>query len=573
MTPTDDAAPPQLVDSHCHLDFPDFNGQQAELVARARAAGVTRMVTICTRLRLEPQVRAIAEVATAVAEGDLTRSIAVEAKGEVDALKNDINRMITNLRDTTEVNREQDWLKTNLTRFTRLMQGQRDLETVCNVLLSGLAPLINVQHGAIWLAHEDSDGAVFELAATYAMTERKFLASRIRPREGLIGQCAVERERILLTNVPGDYVRIRSGLGEAAPLNIVALPVLFEERVLAIIELASFNRFTETHVAFLDQLVESIGVVLNGISASMRTETLLSQSQILASELQSQQDELRSSNGRLEEQATRMRESEEMLRQQQEALRVKNEELEEKAEQLALTSKYKSEFLANMSHELRTPLNSLLILSKLLAENSRGNLSEKQIEQASTIHAAGDDLLRMINDILDLSKIESGTVVLNLESMRFGDFAQAMDRQFRAMAEQKGLDFTIDLAPDLPAAMTTDSMRLQQVVKNLLSNALKFTPGGGLVEVGLWRAGEQMAIRVRDNGPGILDLEKLFEPFWTTKKPGEGTGLGLAISSSIVADFGGRLTAHNRETGGAVFDLELPLYEPARRGATPLAAE
>ena len=303
----------------------------------------------------------------------------------MDALKNDINRMITNLRDTTEVNREQDWLKTNLTRFTRLMQGQRDLETVCNVLLSGLAPLINVQHGAIWLAHEDNDGAVFELAATYAMTERKFLASRIRPREGLIGQCAVERERILLTNVPGDYVRIRSGLGEAAPLNIVALPVLFEERVLAIIELASFNRFTETHVAFLDQLVESIGVVLNGISASMRTETLLSQSQILASELQSQQDELRSSNGRLEEQATRMRESEEMLRQQQEALRVKNEELEEKAEQLALTSKYKSEFLANMSHELRTPLNSLLILAQQLAENPEGNLMPRQVEFAESL--------------------------------------------------------------------------------------------------------------------------------------------------------------------------------------------
>ena len=559
-------------------------GIEGKLGGQARVPGASGLWRDLTdnvnqlAANLTTQVRAIAEVATAVAEGDLTRSISVEAKGEVDALKNDINRMITNLRDTTEVNREQDWLKTNLTRFTRLMQGQRDLETVCNVLLSGLAPLINVQHGAIWLAHEDNDGAVFELAATYAMTERKFLASRIRPREGLIGQCAVERERILLTNVPGDYVRIRSGLGEAAPLNIVALPVLFEERVLAIIELASFNRFTETHVAFLDQLVESIGVVLNGISASMRTETLLSQSQILASELQSQQDELRSSNGRLEEQATRMRESEEMLRQQQEALRVKNEELEEKAEQLALTSKYKSEFLANMSHELRTPLNSLLILSKLLAENSRGNLSEKQIEQASTIHAAGDDLLRMINDILDLSKIESGTVVLNLESMRFGDFAQAMDRQFRAMAEQKGLDFTIDLAPDLPAAMTTDSMRLQQVVKNLLSNALKFTergsvrmdvamvpPGQSFRNARLAAATRRVAITVTDTGIGVAPAQQqvIFEAFQqadgTTSRRYGGTGLGLSISRELATLLGGEIRLESTQGKGSRFTLYLPL--------------
>ncbi|SDK61866.1 HAMP domain-containing protein [Paracoccus chinensis] len=527
---------------------------------------------------LTTQVRAIAEVATAVAEGDLTRSISVEAKGEVGALKNDINRMIANLRDTTEVNREQDWLKTNLTRFTRLVQGQRDMETVSNVLLSGLAPLINVQHGAIWLAAEDEDGPVFELAATYAMTERKFLASRIRPREGLIGQCAVERERILLTNVPPDYVRIRSGLGEAAPLNIVALPVLFEGRVLAIIELASFSRFTETHVAFLDQLVESIGVVLNGISASMRTETLLSQSQILASELQSQQDELRSSNERLEEQATRMRESEEMLRQQQEALRVKNEELEEKAEQLALTSKYKSEFLANMSHELRTPLNSLLILSKLLAENGRGNLSEKQIEQASTIHAAGDDLLRMINDILDLSKIESGTIVLNLESMRFGDFAQAMDRQFRALAEQKGLDFVVDLSPDLPAVMTTDGPRLQQVVKNLLSNAIKFTERGAVrMEVAPVPAGQvfrnarlaaasrRVAFAVVDTGIGVAPAQQqvIFEAFQqadgTTSRRYGGTGLGLSISRELATLLGGEIRLESTPGEGSRFTLYLPL--------------
>ncbi|HRO15617.1 MAG TPA: GAF domain-containing protein, partial [Paracoccus sp. (in: a-proteobacteria)] len=429
---------------------------------------------------LTTQVRAIAEVATAVAEGDLTRSITVEAKGEVGALKNDINRMIGNLRTTTEYNEQQDWLKTNLTRFTRLMQGQRDIQAVCDLLLSSIAPLIHAQHGGIWLAREDAEGLHYELAATYAMTERRHLAARIRPREGLVGQCAVEKSRILLTNVPDDYVRIRSGLGEAAPLNIVVVPVVFEGEVMAVVELASFSRFAEVHLSFLDQLVESMGIVLKTISASMRTEALLSQSQILAHELQSQQDELKSSNERLEDQARRMRESEEMLRQQQEALRGKNEELEDKAEQLALTSKYKSEFRANMSHELRTPLNSLLILSKLLAENGRGNLSDKQTEQAATIHAAGADLLRMINDILDLSKIESGTVVLDIEAMRFDDLALQMDRQFREVGAQKGLAFDIRIDPALSAAMSTDAMRLQQIVKNLLSNAFKFTEAGGV---------------------------------------------------------------------------------------------
>ena len=527
---------------------------------------------------LTTQVRAIAEVATAVAEGDLTRSISVDAKGEVGALKNDINRMIANLRDTTEVNRAQDWLKTNLTRFTRLVQGQRDLETVSNILLSGLAPLIEVQHGAIWLAREDGESTVYELAATYGMTERKFLAGRIRPREGLVGQCVVERQRILLTNVPEDYVRIRSGLGEAAPLNIVVLPVMFEDRVLAIIELASFSRFTETHIAFLDQLVESIGVVLNGIAASMRTETLLSQSQILASELQSQQDELRSSNERLEEQATRMRESEEMLRQQQEALSIKNEELEEKAEQLALTSKYKSEFLANMSHELRTPLNSLLILSKLLAENSRGNLSEKQVEQAATIHAAGDDLLGMINDILDLSKIESGTVVLNPEAMRFDDFAQTMDRQFRALADEKGLEFEVSVDPELPATMTTDSQRLQQVAKNLLSNALKFTdrgsvrldlsmvpPSRSFRNPRLAASTRRVAIAVTDTGIGVAPAQQqvIFEAFQqadgTTSRRYGGTGLGLSISRELANLLGGEIELNSTPGEGSTFTLFLPL--------------
>ncbi|MRX49963.1 HAMP domain-containing protein [Paracoccus sp. S-4012] len=527
---------------------------------------------------LTTQVRAIAEVATAVAEGDLTRSITVDAKGEVGALKNDINRMITNLRDTTEVNREQDWLKTNLTRFTRLVQGQHDLKTVSKILLSGLAPLIEVQHGAIWVRRDEDEGQVYELAATYAMTERKFLATRIGPGEGLVGQSIVEKSRILLTQVPPDYIRIRSGLGEATPLNVVVVPIVFEDRVKGVIELASFNRFTEVHLAFLDQLVDSVGIVMNSIRVSMRTEALLVQSQILTQELQAQQGEMQSSNARLEEQAERMRHSEEMLRQQQEELSVKNVELEEKAKQLALTSKYKSEFLANMSHELRTPLNSLLILSKILADNSRGNLSEKQVEQAATIHAAGDDLLRMINDILDLSKIESGTVVLSPEAMRFEEFAHNMNRQFRDLAEQKGLAFEIGVDPDLPPTMTTDAMRLQQVVKNLLSNAFKFTDKGGVrLSVApvppsqdfrnprLASAARRVAIAVEDTGIGIAPAQQqvIFEAFQqadgTTSRRYGGTGLGLSISRELATLLGGEIELVSRQGAGSTFTLYLPL--------------
>ncbi|MBV0890826.1 HAMP domain-containing protein [Paracoccus sp. Z118] len=560
-------------------------GVEGKLGGQARVPGASGLWRDLTdnvnqlAANLTTQVRAIAEVATAVAEGDLTRTITVEANGEVAALKDNVNRMIGNLRTTTEYNEQQDWLKTNLTRFTRLMQGQRNLEAVCNLLLSGIAPLIEAQHGAIWLSRDDAaEGEVYELAATYAMTERRHLSARIRPREGLVGQCAVEKQRILLTNVPGDYVRIRSGLGEGSPLNIVVVPVLFEGQVMALIELASFSRFTSVHLDFLDQLVESIGIVLNTISASMKTETLLSQSQMLAGELQTQQHELQSTNARLEEQATRMRESEEMLRHQQEALRGKNEELEDKATQLALTSKYKSEFLANMSHELRTPLNSLLILSKLLADNNRGNLNDRQVQQAQTIHDSGADLLRMINDILDLSKIESGTVVLDVDAMRFDDFAHQMDRQFREVGEQKGLDFRIEIDPALPATMATDAMRLQQILKNLLSNAFKFTEKGGVTlsvtqaaadagfrNARLSGAGRVVAFAVSDTGIGVQPAQQqvIFEAFQqadgTTSRRYGGTGLGLSISRELALLLGGEINLVSTPGQGSTFTLYLPL--------------
>jgi HAMP domain-containing protein/signal transduction histidine kinase/DNA-binding response OmpR family regulator len=597
-------------------------GIEGKLGGQARvpgAAGLWRDLTDNVNqlaANLTTQVRAIAEVATAVTKGDLTRSITVEASGEVAALKDNINEMIRNLRDTTLKNAEQDWLKTNLAKFTRMLQGERDLVTVSNLILSELAPLVNAQHGVFYVASRDGDEPVLDLVASYAFTERKHLANRFSLRQGLVGQCAYEKKRILLQNVPHDYVRISSGLGETPPLNIIVLPVLFEDEVKAVIELASIGRFSETHQSFLDQLMESIGIVLNTIAATMRTEGLLKQSQLLTSELQSQQEELKKTNDRLEQQAASLRASEDLLRSQQEKLRQTNEELEEKAalletqkkeveeknrevvlakaaleekaEQLALTSKYKSQFLANMSHELRTPLNSLLILSKLLSENGDGNLTEKQVEFARTINAAGLDLLTLINDILDLSKIESGTVTIDVGEVRFDHVRDYVERTFRQIAEEKKLAFDIEVDDLLPASIRTDDKRLQQVLKNLLSNAFKFTETGG-VTLKLARipaskaqcrlpgyAGDLAAFSVIDTGIGISkDKHRIiFEAFQqadgTTSRKYGGTGLGLSISREIARLLGGAIEVDSEPGKGSRFNLFLPL-EPAPKSREPFA--
>jgi HAMP domain-containing protein/signal transduction histidine kinase/CheY-like chemotaxis protein len=593
-------------------------GSEGKLGGQARvpgAAGLWRDLTDNVNelaANLTTQVRAIAEVSTAVTKGDLTRSITVEASGEVEELKNNINEMIRNLKDQTLKNTEQDWLKTNLARFTRMLQGERDLSTVSNLVLSELAPLINAQHAVFYVSDRDDDGQmVLNLAASYAFNNRKHLASQFKLREGLIGQCAYEKSRILLTNVPKDYVQVSSGLGEAAPANIIVLPALFEGEVKAVIELATFGEFNETQQQFLDQLMESIGIVLNTIAANMRTEGLLKQSQLLTSELQAQQEELKKTNDRLEQQAASLRQSEELLRAKQEELQQTNAELQEKAhllsvqnqqveaknreveqaklaledkaEQLALTSKYKSEFLANMSHELRTPLNSLLILSKLQADNGQGNLSEKQVEFARNIHDAGTDLLGLINDILDLSKIESGTVTLDIGEMSFASLRDQVDRTFSQLAADKKLEFQVELDGGLPRSMYTDDKRLQQIIKNLLSNAFKFTEHGHVkLKVarahGGWNqtndhlntAGQVLAFSVEDTGIGIPEDKQriIFEAFQqadgTTSRKYGGTGLGLSISREITRLLGGELRVTSVPGRGSTFTLFLPLnFSPA----------
>jgi signal transduction histidine kinase/CheY-like chemotaxis protein/HAMP domain-containing protein len=509
---------------------------------------------------LTNQVRAIADVATAVTEGDLTRQVGVEASGEVAVLKDKLNEMIRNLRETTRQNTEQDWLKTNLERFSRMLQGQRDLATVSSMILSELAPLVSAQHGVFYtLASDDAGGEpVLRYQAGYGYTERKHLANEFRLGEGLVGQCAREKQRILLTDVPGDYVTINSGLGASSPLNIIVLPILFEGSVRAVVELASFSRFSATHQAFLDQLTETIGLVLNTIEANTLTENLLIQSQSQAQELQSRA-------GRLAEQNT------EVERKNKE-VELAKALVEEKAEQLAVSSKYKSEFFSNMSHELRTPLNSLLILAGELKDNAEENLTESQVQYASVIHSSGSDLLRLLNDILDLAKVESGTVNLDVRDLSMDDLKDSLERHFRHVAEQKGVEFAVDVAANAPASIATDAGRLRQVLKNLLSNAFKFTDRGA-VSVRIDQVGDRTAISVTDTGIGITrDLQqRIFEAFaqadGSTARQYGGTGLGLSISRELVQLLGGEITLTSAPEEGSTFTVTLPAAPVALTGA------
>jgi signal transduction histidine kinase/CheY-like chemotaxis protein/HAMP domain-containing protein len=574
-------------------------GSEGRLGGQAEVEGVSgtwkRLTENVNELagNLTRQVRAIAGVTSAVATGDLTRSITVDASGEVAELKDNINSMVQSLRETTRANQEQDWLKTNLARISGLMQGHRDLQVVARLVMNELAPLVRVQLGTFLLVEDGGAGPELRVVGTYGHGGG---TGRFALGETLVGQAAAAKQTVVVDDVPPGYFTVASSLGQAVPLHLIVLPIVVEDQVLGVIELASMSSFTEVRRDFLNQLMETLGVNVNTIVANARTDVLLAESQRLAAELQSRsgelqvrQEELQRSNAELEEKA-------ELLATQNRDIETKNseieqarQELEERARQLAEASKYKSEFLANMSHELRTPLNSLLILAQLLAQNPSGNLTQKQVEYANVIHSAGRDLLQLINDILDLTKVEAGKMDVNPEMVTIRGLLDYVEVTFRPLSAPKGLALELSAGEDVPAWLYTDGQRLQQVLRNLLSNAVKFTERGGVrLRIDRARADELpatladrdtvVAFRVMDTGIGIAanQLESIFEAFeqadGTTSRRYGGTGLGLTISRDMAHLLGGEIRAYSAPGEGSTFTLYLPaLVPPAGDVATLFA--
>ncbi|MET8701980.1 HAMP domain-containing protein [Kitasatospora sp. NPDC004723] len=577
-------------------------GTEGRLGGQAEVEGVSgtwkRLTETVNELagNLTRQVRAIAEVTSAVAEGDLTRSITVDASGEVADLKDNVNFMVESLRETTRANQEQDWLKTNLARFTAAMQGKRDIRAVAELITDELTPLVGAQYGAFYLAEEDGDSTALTRISAYGRpAEQATAPERVRLGESLIGQAARTRRTVTLDRLPPDYATIASGAGATHARSVVILPIALEEWLLGVMEFASVHPFSAVHRDFLEQFAEACGVNVGTLLANARTDELLGESQRLTAELQARseemqdgQEELRRSNAELAEKAGQLADRNRDIEAKNLEIEQARQELEERARQLSLTSMYKSEFLANMSHELRTPLNSLLILAQLLARNAAGNLTPKQVEYAGVIHSAGSDLLQLINDILDLSKVEAGKMEITPEPFAVQDLLAYVESAFKPLADQKDLAFRITVADTVPSELVTDQARLRQVLRNLLSNAIKFTDSGRVdlriehvdaaaLPAELGRTGAAVAFHVDDTGIGIdpAHLDSIFGAFQqadgTTGRRYGGTGLGLSISRELARLLGGTITVRSTTGRGSRFSLYLPLARRDRPAAAPAA--
>ena len=553
----------------------------------------------------------LSKVARSVAGGQLDHNIEIKSRGEIGELAESFNNMISNLRLTMEKNDSHNWLKTGQMELSVKMRGEQTIETLGRNIVGYLAKYINAQIGILYMPGKNN---CLKQIGSYAYIQRKNTSNEFMPGEGLVGQAALEKKHILLTNCPDDAININSGIVDGVPKHILIFPLILNNVVRGVVELGSFHEFHDIHISLLEQVAESIAISLDTFMSRSRTDALLKQTQQQAEELQTREEALRQNNEELEKNATALKESESRLHVQQEELRQINEELEEqkeyvekknedlkgarkmieeRAQELEQSGKYKSEFLANMSHELRTPLNSILLLSKLLADNKDRHLSEDQVESVQSINSSGKDLLELINDVLDLSKVEAGKMELEIEDMYLQDFCSNIERIFKHIAKEKKISLNIEIADGLPEYIHTDEQRVNQIIKNFLSNAFKFTSKGGVSlqisssdesSKGKLDQTKTVLFSVIDSGVGIPEEKQrvIFEAFkqadGTTSRKYGGTGLGLSISKELAKLLKGHIYMESTHGKGSTFTLCLPeTFEPntktVERRSTPLAVK
>ena len=554
-----------------------------------------------TRRMVLPVMR-LTDWSRKIAEGDLSYVEIAAPSNEIGVLNESFREAVTSLREAASERDRNNWLNTGQSELEDQMRGDQPIDELCKNIMTFIANYLEVQVGTLYV--NEGEG-IFKLKASYAYKTRKNLSNEFKTGEGLIGQAALEKQPIVLTNVPDDYITITSSLGKKKPKNILVMPLIYNETVMGVLEVGSFEEFSELQTTFLEQISEWISIAINSSQARVQLQNTLEVTQNQAEELETQQEELKAANEELEEQTQKLQASEEHLKAQQEELQVTNEELEEKthaleverkevieknrelenigmnleqkARELEITSRYKSEFLANMSHELRTPLNSLLILAQHLASNKKNNLDKDQVESATIIEKSGHELLNLINEILDLSKIEAGRMSIHIEEVRLSEIISNITANYKPLADDKGLDLITNISKDLPETIKTDQQRLDQIIRNLMSNAVKFTEKGKMTVdfhkpvsgANLSRSGldpdKSVALSVTDTGIGIPKDKQLeiFEAFQqangSTSRIYGGTGLGLSISRELARLLGGEIQLSSEKGKGSTFTLYLPI--------------